>query len=924
GINTIALQGDGKILLGGEFTQVAGHGANTSFNRLRLARLNANGTLDESFNVNVDQPVFTLFVQADNKIVVGGSFGLVAVNNAATATARNSLVRLNADGTIDEDFDPNPNGPVFSVAQVDSKLVIGGRFTTLQPDKKEDGLRTRNFVARLEANGDLDQGFNLDLDTLPGNQVVKVAAAGEGKLLVAGAFSTLNSSDAATFLRRERLARVNADGKVDTGFDAGLGSALGAPIESLTVQSDGRLIAAGDFTGFGGTAATNLARFNLDSSPDTSFTPAVNGPVYAVAQQLTKGEPVATPRAGFGVLENNGQLRTTFAIEANVTLPTIYTVVVQPDGKLLIGGTNFTSPITGTSVGSLLRLNTNGTLDAAFAPKTNGEIFAIAPLSDGDILVGGTFTKVGDVDRTNIARLNSDGSLDTAFTLNVNSTGPVYAIAVQSDGRIVLGGGFTSIQTSPTSTTFTRTYAARIANDGTVDGAFDPGFNSTVYSILIRPEGKILLSGAFTGLRPNGATTTTDRTYAAQFNADGTFDTAFDLKLNGSANELALDSNNEVLIGGYFTRILGQTRNQLARINADNTLDAFNPNPNNAVTSIAVQPDGKILVSGLFNALQPNSETYDPSLAVPRNRAVRLNADGTIDPTFNPNFNSTVAGLVPGSENTVVAFGSFNALQPTGGLVVGGEFSAVNGIPVSNLALFGRDGSVSATFAPNPNGAVRAILPMTNGQTVVAGSFTTISGATRNRVARFTAADELDAGFNPNVDGGDVLSIALQADGKLVIGGSFTSVGGAARANLARLNTDGSLDGSFAPTITGAVNNIVVQPDGRLLITQTTGADTNSLVRLNASGSPDASFNAANNGKVNGVALQVSGHIVVGGNFTSIGGGNRSNLARLNPNGTLDAAFTSTPQGAVTALSIQPDGKILIGGQFNSVDNIAR
>lgn len=930
-VSAIALQGDGKIVLGGSFTQAAGHQSTTAFRRYGVTRLNSNGTLDEGFDPTIISGsssvgrVYAIALQSDGKVVVGGDFDNVAPNRATSVTARANLARFNADGTLDTDFDPNPNELVYAISvQSDGKLLVGGRFTTLQP-AKTGTVHTRNFVARLETNGSVDAGFNLDLDLLPGNQVFQVFPTSSGQILVGGSFTTLNTSNPGALVRRERLVRVNANGTVDTAFDAGLASANGAPIQALSVQSDGRLIAAGSFSGFGGTAATNLARFNLDGAPDVSFTPAVDGPVYAVAQQLTKGESILTPRSGFAVLENNGLLRPGFTIPADVTLPAIYAVFVQSDGKLLIGGANFTSPVTGTS---LLRLNADGSLDTTFKPQTKGDIYVIRPLADGKILVGGSFDKVGDVERYHLARLNADGTLDTGFTVNLNTAGAVYSIVVQSDGRLLLGGAFTSVQASPTATTVTRAYAARIATDGSVDAAFDPNFNGPVDKLVLRADGKILAVGNFTTVRPNGATTATDRAFAAQFNADGSFDSGFDLKLNNTANEVLVEANGNLVLGGSFTRILEQPRNYLARITPANTLEPFNPNPNGPVTSLALQPDGKILVSGVFSALQPNGSIYDPALAVPRNRAARLEVDGTIDPSFNPNFNGDVSGLILGPDS-IAAFGAFNALQPTGGLLVGGSFTAVNSIPVRNLALFGRDGSISATFLPNPNGTVHAVLPMTNGQTIVAGAFTALrpnaasDEIPRNRVARFTAADELDPAFNPNVDG-DVYALALQADGKLLIGGSFTSVDGTGRTKLARLNADGSLDGSFAPGLTGAVNNIVVQRDGRVLITQELAGGANTLLRLNADGSVDASFNAANNGTVRAIALQVSGHIIAGGSFNAIGGGSRSYLARLNTDGSLDASLTATPNGPVTALTIQPDGKVILGGEFNAVDDMPR
>ena len=492
-------------------------------------------------------------------------------------------------------------------------------------------------------------------------------------------------------------------------------------------------------------------------------------------------------------------------------MPSVLKVAVQPDGKILMGG------LSGTG-GSLLRFLPDGTADAAFAPAVGGTVYDIEVLPSNQIIIAGDFITIGSQTRNNIARLNADGTLDTTF--NPNANGPVLAVELQSDGRMIIGGQFTTLQPNAATTTTARSRVARLNADGSLDAEFNPNANEVVRAIAIQSDGKIVIGGTFSSLQPNNATTATVRPYLARLTATGTLEEAFDLKVDGPVFALKLESDGDILVGGVFSSVGSVTRNYLARVKQDGTIDsAFNPNPNNAVQAITLDSNGRILIGGTFTALDPNSTVYNAATATPRNRSARLNTDGTLDASFNPNFNSGVSSLVSLADGTILAGGTFNAIQPAGSLLVGGLFSSINGVGINNLALFGRDGSVSATFQPNPNGAVRALHPQINGQLIVGGSFTNIAGATRNRIARFRSDDTLDAGFNPNANN-DVLALALQSDGKLIVGGAFTSIGGAVRNYLARLNSDGSNDSSFIPAMSGAVRAIAVQPDGKVLVTQ--------------------------------------------------------------------------------------------------------
>ncbi|MES2737227.1 MAG: choice-of-anchor D domain-containing protein [Verrucomicrobiota bacterium] len=168
----------------------------------------------------------------------------------------------------------------------------------------------------------------------------------------------------------------------------------------------------------------------------------------------------------------------------------VYAVVIQPDGKMVIGGSF--STVGGTGRNNIARLNADGSLDAGFNPNANGEVFALAIQDDGEILLGGNFLIVGGSSATHLARVDSSGVLDTSFTPGPSAA--VYAIAVQNDGKIIIGGAFPSLVAGA------REYCARLNLDGTLDAAFDTEIPGLVYGITIQADGKIMVVGDWTSV----------------------------------------------------------------------------------------------------------------------------------------------------------------------------------------------------------------------------------------------------------------------------------------------------------------------------------------------------------------------------------------------------------------------------------------
>jgi uncharacterized delta-60 repeat protein len=322
-----------------------------------------------------------------------------------------------------------------------------------------------NCITRLNTDGTIDSnwGYSTGLN----GAVLASDVDTNGKIMVTGDFTYFDQSS------MPRIARFNADGTVDSTFTPGYGAS--ASVNAIKLQSDGKILIGGLFTGYNGTARNRIARINADGTLDTSFTPGTGATVG------------------------------------------VYSIQLQSDEKIIIGGA-FTS-YNGTSISRIARLNSDGTLDTSFTPGTgaDGTISAIQILTNGKILIAGAFTTYNGTSISRIARLNSDGTLDTSFTPGTGANGAINAMKLMSDGKIIIGGAFTAYNGTNIGS------IAILNSDGTLDIAFAPssGANGNVNAIQIQDDGKIFIGGAFTTF--NG----TARNRVAKINADGTLASAF-------------------------------------------------------------------------------------------------------------------------------------------------------------------------------------------------------------------------------------------------------------------------------------------------------------------------------------------------------------------------------------------------------------
>ena len=341
-------------------------------------------------------------------------------------------------------------------------------------------------------------------------------------------------------------------------------------IYALAVQPDGKILVGGSFTILAGQTNEGLARLNADGTVDRGFFHGAGG-----------------------------------------ATPWIYSLALQPDGKILVGGT-FTT-LGGQPCTNLGRLNLNGTLDNSFRPLVNGGVYALALQTDGKILVGGGFTSLNDQPRTNIARLFTNGGMDTGF--DSRTDGAVFAVAVQPDGRILVGGNFNSVNEVPC------TGLVRLNAGGIYDTGFHPVvggggiYGATVSTLTLQADGKILVGGSFTTMEDKA------RVGIARINEDGSLDNGFDPKLTGHGLyspfvfSLVVQSDAKIVMGGFFSEVDGHPCTNIAKINADGTLEnSFYPGTPGWMSVVAMQGDGQIVVSDQFDTV--NFE--------PRSRVVRL------------------------------------------------------------------------------------------------------------------------------------------------------------------------------------------------------------------------------------------------------------------------------------------------------------
>lgn len=495
---------------------ILGNQAYTNFSAYSNAVVTITNS-DLPGTVEFTAPSYTVNENGGSAIIpivrTGGSAGNLSVQ----------FYTMNGTAASGVNFQGTTNTIVFAPGQVNANVVIAisNQFSPtslnfsigLTNTSPANALGSPN-LAQVTINGadsinqppgQPDPTYNPSFNA----SVLALALQTNGELLAGGEFTLANN------VQRNYIARLETNGVLDPTFSSYLStSGADAPVESITVENSGLILVGGIFTNFNNETAYYVTRLNVNGTTDTGFNPGfgANNPVYATAQTFVGGQ-----------------------------------------SRLLLGG-SFTQ-FNGNQENGIVQLYESGGVDPDFNASANATIWAIAVQPNGQILIGGDFTNVDGMAVNHIARLNADGSLDYGFMNAISNplggaNDSVRAIALQLDGRVLIGGNFTNVDGVPCN------YIARLNSDGTLDTSFinaytnsAMGASAPVNTISVQSDSRILVGGQFTEF--NGVT----RNYVTRLNADGTTDLTmnFGTGADGLVAASVIQNDGNIVLGGAFT-----------------------------------------------------------------------------------------------------------------------------------------------------------------------------------------------------------------------------------------------------------------------------------------------------------------------------------------------------------------------------------
>ncbi len=728
---------NGTRYLGGDFTLFqpwdTGGGALTS---------NTSGAVDPSFP-KVNGPIYATAADGSGGFYIGGSFNCIGPNTSGSCGGpddvdRRNAAHINANGSVDLDWNPNVDNAVRAIALSGSTVYLGGYFTTVDSVPGLD--KTRNRAAAVDATTGIATSWNPNL-----NSAVLAMAVSGSSVYLGGGFTCIGGPDAggcddAGEVVRNRAAAVDATTGIATDWDPNLSSAvLAMAVSGSTVYLGGY------FRTVGGTTRNYAAAVRTGSRTAPGEGTCLDN--YNTADCLTSWNP-----------DLDGSVHAIAVSGSNVYLGGGFTTVDSVPG---LDKTRNRAAAVDATTGVATSWN----------PNLNSAVFAIG-VSGSTVYLGGGFTCIGgpDADRNcdgagevvrNIAAaVNATTGIATSWNPDLDDY--VFAIGV-SGSNVYLGGQFSTVGGTA------RNFAAAVGTDGTLTD-WNPGLNGSVRAIGVL-ESTVYLGGYFSTV---GGTT---RNYAAAVNAAGNL-TAWNPGLNGGVSAIGVSGSN-VYLGGDFTTVGVTTRNRAAAVDATTGIATdWNPNLNNAVRAMALS-GSTVYLGGYFTTVDSV-----PGLDKTRNRAAAVNAATGIATSWNPNLNSAVLAIAVSGSN----------------VYLGGEFEIVSGIAHNYAAQVGNTDGSPTDWNPGlyydggeeGAGSVNAIA-LSGNNIYLGGYFTEAneSSETRNYAAAVNNTNGDVTGWNP--DPSDAVFAIAVSGSTVYLGGYFTRVGPTTRFRSAAVGTNGTL-----------------------------------------------------------------------------------------------------------------------------------
>ncbi len=473
---------------------------------------------------------------------------------------------------------------------------------------------------------------------------------------------------------------------------------------------------------------------------------------------------------------------------------------------------------------------------------------------------------------------------------------------------VISSGGTTAVSQSARLLVTPRAYPGAVSVDLSrslrLDGPENVGALGPAFAQAALPDGRFYLAGTFSSIDGQ------NRRDVARFNANGSLDTTFvPPAFDVAPTALAVQADGKLILIGTFKTVGGAESSGIVRLNSDGSRDTTflvgsGFSAGGIGGKVTVMPDGNIYISDTF------IRSYQGSSFL--GYIIRLKPDGTLDPTFtSPAFTLGAGGINPNG----FVFG------PSGEIYVYGGFDAVGGVARNRLARLRSNGQIDPDFNPGtgPNNWVYAITVLRSGQLVIGGDFTAYNGTAVGHIARLNLNGTLDTTFATGSGFSQQVGFVAELPGNaLFVGSAYNSYKGVVVAAGVRLTANGTLDTTFVYPLSGRPDSLSLLAGNRLLLSGSLLSDLRPGVRvLEATGGVATSVTVPGiryPARARLLAPLPGGKVFVAGNFTYANGTPAPYVMRLNADLTRDPTFPAGPGpgSQVTGGFVQPDGKILL------------